>query len=99
MKRGLQRLLVEVKTARGKLRLWQNRLTAKAEQFRRLSVSNASRFSTLAQQYAKESEQLESIITFLNKFDVILEMLELKLETIVFIDYISQDLVNIVEAL
>ncbi len=85
--------------ARGKLRLWQNRLGMKAEQFRRLSVSNATRFSSLAEQYAKESEQLDNILNYLNRLDVLFEMLEIKLETIVYIDYISQDLVSVVEAL
>ncbi|ABP96109.1 MULTISPECIES: cell division protein CdvB3 [Metallosphaera] len=99
MKRDLQRLLVDVKIARGKIRLWQNRLSARAEQFKRLSANNATKFATLAEQYAKESEQLENILNYMDRLDVLLEMVELKLETLVYIDYVSQDMVNLIEAL
>ncbi|BCS91661.1 cell division protein CdvB3 [Metallosphaera javensis (ex Sakai et al. 2022)] len=99
MKKEFQRLLIDVKIARGKIRLWQSRLSSRAEQFKRLSANNATRFATLAEQYAKESEQLENILNYMERLDILLEMVELKLETLTYIDYISQDMVNLMEAL
>ncbi|QKQ99608.1 hypothetical protein GWK48_03665 [Metallosphaera tengchongensis] len=99
MKKDIRRVLMQTKTARAKLRVWQNRLNQRSEQYRRLSLANATRFSTLAEQYVKESDQLDKIVSFLNTLDVLLEMLEIKLETVSYIDYIPRDLLSVVEGL
>jgi hypothetical protein len=99
MNKELHRFLVQTRTFRGKIRLWQGKLRNRAEHYRNLSAVNATRFSAIAQQYAKESEQLEKISQHLERMDVILEMLEMKVETALYIDYIAQELVNVVEAL
>ncbi len=99
MKKGLAELLTEVRIARNKLRLWRSRISSKVEQYRDMSIRNATRFSLLAEQYAKESEQLENISRYLEKLDVLLELLEVKIETVITVGRVVNDAPAVVEAL
>jgi division protein CdvB (Snf7/Vps24/ESCRT-III family) len=99
VKKNLAELLTEVRVARNKLRLWRSRISSKVEQYRSLSISNATRFSVLAEQYAKESEQLEKISEYLEKLDVLLELLEVKIETVITVGKVVNDAPAVVEAL
>lgn len=92
-------ILTEIRIQRNRIRLWRSRIESRISKFEELSASNVTRYSVLAKEYIKEAEQLENISDFLDKLDILLEMLELKIETIIYIGYIVNNAPAVVEAI
>lgn len=95
----LAEILTKIRISRNRIRTWKSRIESRISKFEELSISNATRYRILAREYAKEAEQLQNISEFLNKLDILLEMLEIKIETIIYIGYIVNSAPAVVEAL
>lgn len=92
-------ILTEIRINRNRIRLWKSRIENRISKFEELSLSNVTRYRVLAKEYAKEAEQLQNISEFLEKLDILLEMLEIKIETIIYVGYIVNNAPAVVEAL
>ncbi|ARM76274.1 cell division protein CdvB3 [Acidianus manzaensis] len=95
----LAEILTDVRISRNKIRLWKSRIQSKVAKFEELSASNVTRYNIIAREYIKEAEQLQKISDFLDQLDILLEMLEIKIETIIYIGYIVNNAPSVIEAL
>ncbi len=92
-KRDIAEVLTDIRIARNRLRIMRNKIEG------RLAQRGPSYSTVLTKEYIKEAEQLKRISEFLDTLDVILELTEIKLETIIYIGYIVNDAPAVIEAL
>ncbi|WP_236751729.1 hypothetical protein [Acidianus sp. HS-5] len=92
-KRDIAEVLTDIRIARNRLRIMRSKIEGRL-------VQRVPSYSTvLTKEYLKEAEQLKRISEFLDTLDVILELIEIKLETIIYIGYIVNDAPAVIEAL
>ncbi|TRM85314.1 hypothetical protein DJ522_01170 [Sulfolobus sp. F3] len=95
----LAELIINIRIARNKVRSLMNGIKGKIEMYNNSSLVNVSRFPHLSKMLLRESEILEKVLNYLVTIDVMLELLEIKVETIIYIGYIVNDAPAVVEAI
>lgn len=98
-KATLADVLTNIKIARNRVRIYKNRMKDRIEKYNQMSERNFGRFTAVSMEYMKEAEQLQRIIQFLNTIDILLEMAEIKIETIIYIGYIVNEAPAVMEAI
>ncbi|MUN28165.1 cell division protein CdvB3 [Sulfuracidifex metallicus] len=98
-KATLADVLTNIKIARNRVRIYKNRMKDRIEKYNQMSERNFGRFTAVSIEYMKEAEQLQRIIQFLNTIDILLEMAEIKIETIIYIGYIVNEAPAVMEAI
>ncbi|QGA54631.1 hypothetical protein GFS03_08630 [Sulfolobus sp. E5-1-F] len=97
--KSLAELLIDVRIARNKLRNIISRMQNKLDTYNYVFMRNVSSFPHLSKMVAKESELLENVMNNLLTLEVILEILEIKIETIIYIGNIVTSAASVVEAI
>ncbi|PVU75670.1 hypothetical protein DDW13_04655 [Acidianus hospitalis] len=93
-KRDIADVLTDIRIARNRLRIMKTKIEGRLTQ-----QESLSRSAVLTKEYIKEAEQLKKISEFLDTLDIILELIEIKVETIIYIGYIVNDAPAVLEAL
>ncbi|MCY0859017.1 MAG: hypothetical protein OWQ54_01155 [Sulfolobaceae archaeon] len=91
-KKSLAELLADIRVARLRLKQRENLLEKRIKEYEVLSMRNFGRYTILSQQILKETEQLEELKSKLEVMDILLEMLELKVETAIQVGLIMNSL-------
>ncbi|QGA67487.1 cell division protein CdvB3 [Sulfolobus sp. E11-6] len=97
--KSLAELLIDVRIARNKLQNIISRMQNKLDTYNYVFMRNVSSFPHLSKMVAKESELLENVMNNLLTLEVILEILEIKIETIIYIGNIVTSAASVVEAI
>ncbi len=82
-KKELPELLIDVKLTRRKLQHSISRLDQRIKTLEAVAIQSSSTITALSARIAKEIDQLERIKKRLYTLDVLLEMLEIRLETVI----------------
>ncbi|ACP38263.1 cell division protein CdvB3 [Saccharolobus islandicus] len=100
-KRGksLAELLIDVRIARNKVQSIINRMQNKLGTYNYVFMRNVASFPHLSKMVARESELLENVMDHLLTLEVVLEILEIKIETIIYIGNIVTSAASVVEAI
>lgn len=97
-KKTLPELLADVKIAINKIDFWVSRIDSRVKNLERLSLSNVGRFPYLSREYIKEADMNKNIISRLIQLKIILEILEIRLETVLILGEVRGYLAPVVEA-
>ncbi len=92
-------VLTDIKIARNRVRIYKNRMKDRILKYNQMAEMNFGRFTSISAEYMKEVDQLQRIVQFLDTLDILLEMTEIKIETIVYIGYIVNGAPAVIEAL
>ncbi|WP_338600485.1 cell division protein CdvB3 [Sulfolobus tengchongensis] len=100
-KRGktLAELLIDVRILRNKVQHVIVRMRNRLETYNDVVIRDISSFPHLSKMVAQESEVLEGVLERLLTLEVMLEILEIKIETIIYIGNIVTSAVSVVEAI
>jgi division protein CdvB (Snf7/Vps24/ESCRT-III family) len=98
-KTTLADVLTDIKIARNRVRIYKRRMSDRISKYTQISERNFGRFTNLSVEYMKEAEQLQRIVQFLDTLDILLEISEIKIETIIYIGYIVNEAPAVMEAL
>ncbi|BBG24039.1 cell division protein CdvB3 [Sulfuracidifex tepidarius] len=92
-------VLTDIKIARNRVRIYKNRMKDRILKYNQMAERNFGRFTSISAEYMKEVDQLQRVVQFLDTLDILLEMAEIKIETIVYIGYIVNEAPAVIEAL
>lgn len=95
----LAELLIDVRIARKRVRNIIDRVRNRIDVYNEAIIRNLSSFPQLSKMLARESEFLENVIDNLYTLEVLLEMLEIKMETLIYIGYIVNSAPAVIEAI
>jgi hypothetical protein len=98
-KKDLAELLIDVKLLRRKLAHSLAKLDKRIESLEALVVQSSSTVSAFSARVAKEIDQLENVRKRIYVLDVLLEMLEIRLETVISLGTLVESLRPVVSAL
>lgn len=98
-KRNLAEILANIRVARLKLKQRINMLEKRVKDYEILSMKDFNKYSILSIEILKETEQLENLKKKLEVMDVLLEMLEIKVETAIQVGLITSSLKGVLEAI
>lgn len=98
-KKDLAELLIDVKLLRRKLAHSLAKLDKRIESLEALVVQSSSTISAFSARVAKEIDQLENVRKRIYVLDVLLEMLEIRLETVISLGSLVESLRPVVSAL
>jgi len=95
----LAELLIDVRITRKRIRNIIDRVRNRIDVYNEATIRNLSSFPHLSKMLARESEFLENVINNLYTLEVLLEMLEIKMETLIYIGYIVNSAPAVIEAI
>ena len=92
-------LLIDVRIARSKIADVINRMKNKVDVYNGMLIKNVNSFPHLSKMIARESEFLENVLYNLLLLETMLEILEIKIETIIYVGYIVNSAPAVIEAI
>ncbi|MEM0092237.1 MAG: cell division protein CdvB3 [Saccharolobus sp.] len=92
-------LLIDVRIARSKITDVINRMKNKVDVYNEMFIKNVNSFPHLSKMIARESEFLEKVLYNLLLLETMLEILEIKIETIIYVGYIVNSAPAVIEAI
>jgi division protein CdvB (Snf7/Vps24/ESCRT-III family) len=98
-KRTLPEILIDINLAITRIDNWISRLKTRSETLERLSYTNMGRFPLLSKEFLKEVEFNQAYTTKLVQIKVLLEILKIRIETIMLIGSITGYLKPIIDAI
>ncbi|AHC52543.1 hypothetical protein SUSAZ_07575 [Sulfolobus acidocaldarius SUSAZ] len=98
-KRTIAELLTDIRMAKYKIDMWISKTENRNKALERLSLSNIGRFPLLSKEYIKETELTRKYIVTLVQLKILLEILEIRLETLIILGNVVTYLSPLVEAL
>ncbi|EZQ04939.1 MULTISPECIES: hypothetical protein [Acidianus] len=93
MKKGLADVIIDIRTTRHKISLWKNKIKTRISSYENIKDTK------IPEEYKKETAQLKTILNTIEKLDLLLEMLEIKVETIVTVGIILNNVQDVVSAI
>ncbi|BCU71386.1 cell division protein CdvB3 [Stygiolobus caldivivus] len=97
-KKTLPELIADVKITINKIDFWISRIDSRVKNLEQLSLSNIGRFPYLSKEYIKEADVNKNIVSKLFQLKVILEILEIRLETVLILGELRGYLAPVLEA-
>ena len=98
-KKTLPEILIDINLAITRIDNWISRLKSRNETLERLSYVNLGRFPLLSKEFLKEVEFNQAYTTKLLQIKVLLEILKLRIETIMLIGSITGYLKPVIDAI
>ncbi|MEM4042341.1 MAG: cell division protein CdvB3 [Saccharolobus sp.] len=92
-------LLIDVRIARSKIADVIKRMKNKVDVYNGMLIKNVNSFPHLSKMIARESEFLEKVLYNLLLLETMLEILEIKIETIIYVGYIVNSAPAVIEAI
>ncbi|MEM3268974.1 MAG: cell division protein CdvB3 [Saccharolobus sp.] len=92
-------LLIDVRIARSKIADVIKRMKNKVDVYNGMLIKNVNSFPHLSKMIARESEFLENVLYNLLLLETMLEILEIKIETIIYVGYIVNSAPAVIEAI
>mgnify|MGYP001772497464 CR=1 FL=1 len=98
-KKGLPEILGDIRLTIYRIDAFASRISNRIKTLEDLSLYNIGRFNYLSKEYYKEIEINKNILSNLLKIKTLLEILEIRLETLILIGSLTQYIYPVVKAL
>jgi len=98
-KKGLPEILTDIRLAIYRIDAFASRIENRIRTLEDLSLYNIGRFNYLSREYSKEIEVNRNILNNLLKIRTLLEILEIRLETLALVGSLTQYIYPVVKAL
>ena len=97
-RKSIPELLADIKIAQNKIDFWVSKIDNRIKNLEQLSLTNLGRFPYLSREYLKEVDMNKNIVLKLLQLKVLLEILEIRIETVLVLGEVKGYLAPVVEA-